>query len=213
MELDKRVVSLQKSTSQEKEDFIKEFTPFILSTASQRVGRYIEVENDEVYSVALQSFYKALLSFQENKGHFLPYAKLLIDRDLLNHLKKEKPIEPPLEDVALADPKEELLDQLLLKDEIDIFINELERFGILLEDLVGQVPKHQDTKEKAKTIAFSIAEDLDLMNLIFKKYTLPVTRISLKHQVSRKVLYGSREYILSILVVCRNNLTLLHKWI
>ena len=88
MELDKRVVSLQKSTSQEKEDFIKEFTPFILSTASQRAGIYIEVENDEVYSVALQSFYKALLSFQENKGHFLPYAKLLIDRDLLNHLKK-----------------------------------------------------------------------------------------------------------------------------
>ena len=90
MELDQRVVSLQKSTSKEQEDFIKEFTPFILSTASQRIGRYVEVENDEAYSVALQSFYKAILSFQEEKGHFLPFAKLLIDRDLLNHLKKRK---------------------------------------------------------------------------------------------------------------------------
>ncbi|WP_313127303.1 hypothetical protein [Proteiniclasticum ruminis] len=90
MVLDQRVVSLQKSTSKEQEDFIKEFTPFILSTASQRIGRYVEVENDEAYSVALQSFYKAILSFQEEKGHFLPFAKLLIDRDLLNHLKKRK---------------------------------------------------------------------------------------------------------------------------
>ncbi len=213
MELDQRVVSLQKSTSQEKEDFIKEFTPFILSTASQRIGRYVEVENDEVYSVALQSFYKAILSFREEKGHFLPFAKLIIDRDLINHLKRETPIEPPVDELPLTDPQEELLEQLLLKEEIDVFVQDLERFGILLEDLVDLVPKHQDTKEKAKDLAFSLSQDEDLMNQIFRKYTLPVTKISLKNKVSRKVVYGSREYIISILVVLRNNLTLLYKWI
>lgn len=213
MELNKRVITLQKSSSLEKEDFIKEFTPFILSTASQRIGRYVEVENDEVYSVALQSFYKAILSFQEEKGHFLPFAKLLIDRDLLNHLKKEKPLEPSVDEISFPEPQEELLDHLLLKEEIAIFVENLNRFGIQLEDLVDLVPKHQDTKEKAKTLAFSLSEDEDLMNIIFKKYTLPMTRISLKYQISRKVLYRSREYILSILVVLKNNLTLLHKWV
>lgn len=213
MELDQRVVSLQKSTSQEKEDFIKEFTPFILSTASQRIGRYVEVENDEAYSVALQSFYKAILSFQEEKGHFLPFAKLLIDRDLLNHLKKEKPLEPSVDEIPFSDSQEELLDHLLLKEEIEVFVRDLERFGLQLEDLVELVPKHRDTKEKARQLAFVLAEDEDLMNMIFRKYTLPMTRISLKYQISRKVLYGSREYILSILVVLKNNLTLLYKWI
>lgn len=213
MELDQRVVSLQKSTSQEKEDFIKEFTPFILSTASQRIGRYVEVENDEAYSVALQSFYKAILSFQEEKGHFLPFAKLLIDRDLLNHLKKEKPLEPSVDEIPFSDSQEELLDHLLLKEEIEVFVKDLERFGLQLEDLVELVPKHRDTKEKARQLAFVLAEDEDLMNMIFRKYTLPITRISLKYQISRKVLYGSREYILSILVVLKNNLTLLYKWI
>lgn len=213
MELDQRVVSLQKSTSQEKEDFIKEFTPFILSTASQRIGRYVEVENDEAYSVALQSFYKAILSFQEEKGHFLPFAKLLIDRDLLNHLKKEKPLEPSVDEIPFSDSQEELLDHLLLKEEIEVFVKDLERFGLQLEDLVELVPKHRDTKEKARQLAFVLAEDEDLMNMIFRKYTLPMTRISLKYQISRKVLYGSREYILSILVVLKNNLTLLYKWI
>ena len=213
MELDQRVVSLQKSTSKEQEDFIKEFTPFILSTASQRIGRYVEVENDEAYSVALQSFYKAILSFQEEKGHFLPFAKLLIDRDLLNHLKKEKPLEPSVDEIPFSDSQEELLDHLLLKEEIEVFVKDLERFGLQLEDLVELVPKHRDTKENARQLAFVLAEDEDLMNMIFRKYTLPMTRISLKYQISRKVLYGSREYILSILVVLKNNLTLLYKWI
>lgn len=213
MELDQRVISLQKSTSQEKEDFIKEFTPFILSTASQRIGRYVEVENDEAYSVALQSFYKAILSFQEEKGHFLPFAKLLIDSDLLNHLKKEKPLEPSVDEIPFSDSQEELLDHLLLKEEIEVFVKDLERFGLQLEDLVELVPKHRDTKENARQLAFVLAEDEDLMNMIFRKYTLPMTRISLKYQISRKVLYGSREYILSILVVLKNNLTLLYKWI
>ncbi|WP_312459497.1 hypothetical protein [Proteiniclasticum sp.] len=213
MELDQRVISLQKSTSQEKEDFIKEFTPFILSTASQRIGRYVEVENDEAYSVALQSFYKAILSFQEEKGHFLPFAKLLIDRDLLNHLKQEKPLEPSVDEISFSDSQEELLDHLLLKEEIKVFVKDLERFGLQLENLVELVPKHRDTKEKARQLAFVLAEDEDLMNMIFRKYTLPMTRISLKYQISRKVLYGSREYILSILVVLKNNLTLLYKWI
>lgn len=213
MELDQRVISLQKSTSQEKEDFIKEFTPFILSTTSQRIGRYVEVENDEAYSVALQSFYKAILSFQEEKGHFLPFAKLLIDRDLLNHLKKEKPLEPSVEEISFREPQEELLEHLLLKEEIEVFIKGLEQFGLQLEDLVELVPKHRDTKEKARQLAFVLAEDEDLMKVIFKKHTLPMTRISLKYQISRKVLYGSREYILSILVVLKNNLTLLCKWI
>ena len=213
MELDQRVVSLQKSTSKEQEDFIKEFTPFILSTASQRIGRYVEVENDEAYSVALQSFYKAILSFQEEKGHFLPFAKLLIDRDLLNHLKKEKHLEPSVDEIPFSDSQEELLDHLLLKEEIEVFVKDLERFGLQLEDLVELVPKHRDTKEKARQLAFVLAEDEDLMNMIFRKYTLPMTRISLKYQISRKVLYGSREYILSILVVLKNNLTLLYKWI
>lgn len=213
MELDQRVVSLQKSTSKEQEDFINEFIPFILSTASQRIGRYVEVENDEAYSVALQSFYKAILSFQEEKGHFLPFAKLLIDRDLLNHLKKEKPLEPSVDEIPFSDSQEELLDHLLLKEEIEVFVRDLERFGLQLEDLVELVPKHRDTKEKARQLAFVLAEDEDLMNMIFRKYTLPMTRISLKYQISRKVLYGSREYILSILVVLKNNLTLLYKWI
>lgn len=100
-----------------------------------------------------------------------------------------------------------------MKEEIAIFVENLNRFGIQLEDLVDLVPKHQDTKEKAKTLAFTLSEDEDLMNIIFKKYTLPMTRISLKYQISRKILYGSREYILSILVVLKNNLTLLHKWV
>lgn len=187
MELDQRVISLQKSTSQEKEDFIKEFTPFILSTTSQRIGRYVEVENDEAYSVALQSFYKAILSFQEEKGHFLPFAKLLIDRDLLNHLKKEKPLEPSVDEIPFSDSQEELLDHLLLKEEIEVFVKDLERFGLQLEDLVELVPKHRDTKEKARQLAFVLAEDEDLMNMIFRKYTLPMTRISLKYQNFLKV--------------------------
>ncbi len=151
--------------------------------------------------------------FQEEKGHFLPFAKLLIDRDLLNHLKKEKHLEPSVDEIPFSDSQEELLDHLLLKEEIEVFVKDLERFGLQLEDLVELVPKHRDTKEKARQLAFVLAEDEDLMNMIFRKYTLPMTRISLKYQISRKVLYGSREYILSILVVLKNNLTLLYKWI
>lgn len=213
MELDQRVASLKTSSSEEREDFIREFTPFILSTASERIGRYVEVENDEAYSIALESFYKAILNFQKERGHFLPFAKLVMERDLLNYLQKEKPKEPSVQEMPLEDPKGEVLEQFLLREEIDVFIKELSLFGVLLEDLIDLVPKHQDTREKARILALSIAEEEDLMNLIFRKHSLPVTRLSLKYQTSRKVLYGSKEYILSILVVLHKNLTLLQKWV
>lgn len=213
MELDQRVTALKTSLPCEVDDFIKEYLPFILSTASRKIGRYIEMENDEAYSLALQSFYKAVQNFNEEKGHFLPFAKLLIERDLLNLIQKEQPLEPSIEDLPLEDPQGALLEHYLLKEEIEVFTKELERFGVSLEDLVDLSPKHQDTRENAKKLAISIHQDQALRKSIFSKCTLPVTRIALRFQVSRKMIYGSREYILSILVVLEKNLTLLQKWI
>src|SRR3712207_7270763 len=61
-------------------EFIKEHIPFIIKTINEITGRYICLDNDEEISIGLLAFNEARQKYDYSKGHFLPYAKLVIDR-------------------------------------------------------------------------------------------------------------------------------------
>ena len=69
---------------------IEEYMPLILKTISETTGRYVSIENDEEFSVGLLAFTEAVERYDEEKGIFSSFAKLVISSRVKNHIIKEK---------------------------------------------------------------------------------------------------------------------------
>jgi RNA polymerase sigma factor len=214
-EIDYRVTELKKNIkSKEMDGFIKEFQPFIVSCASDVLGRYISMENDDGYEIANIAFYEAIRGYDFDRGSFISFAKLIIRNNLLNYIKTEKnkrsiPMEAEdLESICgEEEPRSDLVDEILL------FEKELLNYGITISDLEEKAPKHGDARKSAKELALKIIKDDEILNRFLIKRRLPVTSISGKYKVSRKVIYGNREYIISIIVIYINDLNYLKEWL
>lgn len=71
METNQIISELQKNmNSNDCNDFIKNHKPFIISTISKQLNRYISSENDEVFSIGLLGFEEAIRSYDQIKGSF-----------------------------------------------------------------------------------------------------------------------------------------------
>lgn len=74
-----------RKTNQKREIFIAEHIPFIVYTTSNILGRYLSVENDEEYSVALEAFNSAIDTYNENQSKFETYATTVIRNKLIDY--------------------------------------------------------------------------------------------------------------------------------
>lgn len=63
--------------------------PLIIKTVSSITGRYVSVKNDDEFSIALMAFKEAVDKYDENKGIFSSFAKLVISSRVKNHLVRE----------------------------------------------------------------------------------------------------------------------------
>lgn len=213
--IDQQVTMLQKDPqSLAMEDFIKSYYPLMVSCAAKRLQRYILVGEDEGFSVAQEGFRKALLTYDGTKGSFVAFAKLLMDHELINHLKKEqKPPMVSLTSLPLEDPSLPMEETFILREEIQSLEEALGLFGLTFDTLATNMPKHKDTKKRARDIAYATYEEKSLLQEIFQKFTLPVTKMALRFGVSRKLLYGSRPFIISILIVLKKKLEHIKEWL
>lgn len=214
-DIDYTVLKIQKDIhSKNFEEFIESSKPFIISTVSKKLGRYVNIENDDGYEIALLAFYNAIVKYKFDKGTFLSFAKVLIDNQLINYLKKaNRDKQSSLEDVDIENIKDTSTGEIELKMEIQAFEGELSKFGIDFDTLVVNSPKHYDTREEARIIARKTSKEEDLVKHLFKKKRLPVTEMSKRFSVSRKVIYGSKEYIISIIIIIIKKFDLIKTWI
>ena len=214
-DIDYRVAELKKNiNSKEMEIFIKDFQPFIVSCASDVLGRYISMENDDGYEIANIAFYEAIRGYDFDRGSFIGFAKLIIRNNLLNYIKSENNKKTvPMEDDQIETICKEDAASSDLRDEILLFEKELLNYGITISDLEEKAPKHGDARKAAKELALKIIKDDEILNRFLIKRRLPVTGISGKYKVSRKVIYGNREYIISIIVIYINDLNYLKEWL
>ena len=72
-----------------REDLIREYEHTILRTACAACRRYITKSDDE-WSIALCAFSRAVDVYSEEKGDFLPFAQMLIKRELIDWYRKQK---------------------------------------------------------------------------------------------------------------------------
>ncbi|WP_459476772.1 RNA polymerase sigma factor SigI [Clostridium saccharoperbutylacetonicum] len=201
-------------------ELIENHMPFIIKSISEVTGRYVSCENDEELSVGLLGFHEAIERYDNEKGHFLSYAKLVIGSRIKNYLKSEnKHQHSSLDDLLdkgvdikdeYFEPKE---DNSLLLEQINKLKNEIGSFGFTFEDLVNEAPKQQATRKNAIMLAEQISVEEEFTSFMYLKKRLPITRIVAKFSVTEKVIKRSKKFIISVVIIIDKNLNALKNWI
>ncbi|MGL5754097.1 MAG: sigma factor [Paraclostridium sp.] len=201
--------------------FIQDHIPFIIKTINETTKRYVCLDNDEEISIGLMAFNEAIQKYDDSKGHFLPYAKLVIKSRIINYITKENKTN---KEESLEKLKEEgfdfshelhnpIEDKVLLIKEVDILKTHVNTFGFKLEDLVDEGPKHKDTRVRAVDLSNRINEDKHIKEFMYTKKRLPIKQISLKYVISEKIIKGSKKFIITVVIVFDKNLRNLKLWI
>ena len=200
---------------------IQDYMAFIVKTVSSVTGRYVSIENDDELSIALIAFKEAIDKYEEDRGSFSSFAKLVISSRVKNYLIKEnknsnvESIEGLKEkgiDVSdIAEPVEEENEEL--SSEIGRLQNEIKEFGFTFEDLVDEAPKHEDTRKNAIELSEKISKEDDLTTHMYEKRRLPIKKISVKFSVTEKVIKRSKKFIIAVVIIIDKNFRNLRLWI
>lgn len=200
---------------------INEYMPLIIKTVSSITGRYVSVKNDDEFSIALIAFKEAIDKFDEEKGSFSAFAKLVISSRIKNYLIKENKHNK-------VDSIEELSENginvenvyhtpIESNDELAVEINklkgEINKFGFSFEDLVEESPKHEDTRKRAIFISEQVNDEVLLKSFMYEKRRLPIKQISLKFSVTEKIIKRSKRFIISVVIILDKNFRNLKLWI
>lgn len=199
-------------------ELVEQNLPFIIRTVSTMTGRYVSVQQDEEFSIALRAFAEAVERFDETRGSFLPYAALVMRSRLMTYLEQERRRQrEELSLEAMEEAGTELADQKTqesdLRMEIRIYREELQKFGLTLEELADHAPSHRDTRRCAIAAAERAAGEEAIVRRTYEKKKLPVRAVAVLCGLSEKVVKTSRVFILGTMVVFVKQLTGMIQWI
>ncbi|MTI48692.1 RNA polymerase sigma-I factor [Sporosalibacterium faouarense] len=220
--LEERLISIKEGDTQERENLIAEYTPFIIKSITKVTNRYIETENDDEYSLGLEAFNEAINKYDIEKGKFLSFAQLLIRNKIIDYLRKESSKETVISiDEENANSgvschaigEEDFTDKLDMKNEIIKFQRQLEEFDISVNELVESSPKHIDTRLNSISIARYIVENGHIKEKLLSKKVMPVKQLTTEINVSNKVLKRNRKFIIATVLILNSNSQLLKNYI
>ncbi len=200
------------------DELIKQHMPFIIRTVSKVTGRYVQIEHDDEFSIALSAFAEAVDRFDGERGNFLGYAGLVIRSRLATYHEQEA--RHGRNQVSLEEMQENGLDvpdthhgNPALRDEILEYQEELKKFGLSMEDLARNAPKHRDTRTRAVEAAERASRDEEIVAQTYRKKKLPIRPVAALCQVSEKVIRSSKVFILGTMLVFVCRFTGLTGWI
>ncbi len=199
------------------DSLVEEYMALIIRTASTVTGRYICVENDDAFSIALQAFAEAVERFSPERGAFPGFAALVMKSRLLSYLQSEARQHADVSLEAMEENGQDLAqpqdDSLELRSEIQTFVGELALFDLSLEQLVNKAPKHADTRVRAIGVAEQSSRDDAIVSQTYRKRKLPVRAVAQLCQVSDKIVKGSKTFILATMLIFIKKLPSLITWI
>lgn len=199
-----------------RDKFIEENKAFIYATAYKICKRNLSWENDDELSISLIAFNNACNNFEENKGNFYGYAKIIIRNALIDYFRKMN--NTPY--VAFDNDNDELqyidyktsLDKFELEnenkkraEEIALLSKELAEYKLDFNLLLKSSPSHKDTRDSLLNIAFFCIKEETILNYVKQKKLLPVKEIMILTGSNRKLIEKWRRYILILILILSND--------
>ncbi len=194
--------------------FVLEYEAYILKCASKTAKRFLTKSDDE-WSVALEAFCNAVETYSFDRGSFLSFAEMVINRRLIDFFRKQSrfkpefPVNPSLfsgeteeneADLPLAAEivsKTKETPDNSLKEEIEAVTKELFQYGFSFYDLIGCSPKSRKTRECCARAVNFMALSPILVVEMRKTSNLPLKTIESNTKVPRKILERHRKYIIA----------------
>lgn len=220
--IEDRLREIKEGSKKERERLIFEYTPFIIKAITKITNKYIEVENNDEYSIGLEAFNEAIDRYDFQKGSFIKFAELVIRSRITDYQRREKNNEKVLslnkennEGLELQETihEEDFTESIDLKDQIGRFKKYLGEFCISLEELAEEAPKHIDTRLNSINISRQIVKEEDIKEIIYRKKVLPMKMITERINVTKKILKGNRKFIIATVIILDKDLDLLESYI
>lgn len=212
-EIDEKAVEASKNQDA-LSSFLLDYESYILKCASKTAKKYLTKEDDE-WSVALEAFCNAVETYAFEKGSFLSFAEMVINRRLIDHYRQQSkfhsefPVSPSVfsgqtennqEDLPLAAEivsKTTQTPDNSLQYEIEAVTKQLLRYDFSFFDLISCSPKSKKTKECcSQAVNYMTANPVLLLDMRGKK-NLPLKIIEQNTRVPRKILERHRKYIIA----------------
>ena len=203
-----------KKDERAREELIGKYEETILRTAAAVSRRYVSRSDDE-WSVALCAFSHAIDLYDETKGDFLPFAQMLIRRELVDAYRSEArragelsvaphvldgSAEPDEDDenvyLAVVRDSVEAADRSL-HDEIVAANAMLMEYGFRFFDLTECSPRQEKTRQECAAAVRGLLKDPPLLvSLLRQNRKLPASELHRLSGISRKTLDRYRKYII-----------------
>lgn len=211
-----------------KDRFISDYKPFIIKSVSQILNnRYIDIENSEEYSVGLIAFNEAIEKYDKDKKcSFKKFSYQVMQRRLIDYQRKNEksskvyPFSYFEEDEShdfeyryLVERDTDHVYNFEVREEFASFVNKMKDFGITMDDLVKNMPKHRDSRKTCAKIAKYIAEDDELYKKFNTKKTIPFKDIADYIDVSQRTVERNRKYIIALVLILKSDLDIIKNYI
>lgn len=199
------------------EQLIKQEEPYIMRCVSTVSNHYITKSDDE-WSVALSAFVEAVHDYDLQKGSFLAFAKLVIQRRIVDYIRKNKKynLEVSVDPVIFnMDPNEveDVSIRMAVAKKITKEVNEpiqleiismnevLAYYEFTFMDLTECSPRAKKTKAACAKVIVYIMDNPIIYSELRKTKQLPLKTIEKNVSVPRKILERHRKYIIAAIEI------------
>lgn len=214
--------------------FVKENRNFIASSAYSVTNKYVS-EDSDVYSIALIAFHEAVKNFDESKGNFYSFAKIVITRRVTDYLRKETSYYNEI-DVSMqtlnedtgelnikkivrrkeAELAQDIEQDKKEKNDIREEINEVQQifslYGFSFYDLTSCSPKAEKTKNACAETVAEIINHEKLYGYMISNRSLPLNELTKICEVPRKIMERHRKYIIAAVIIMKGDYPLLQEY-
>jgi len=215
--LDERAI-MAKQSEGETERLIEDFRPFMNARVTKYSSWSDANQREEMFSIAMMAFYESIRKYDSSKGHFFPFANRVVSERIIDYIRsiyrhegRTVPLEeddderPSAQSTVLKEISVRSYDaqrrQEYLVNEIEQFKAELTTWGITLEILTENSPKHQKLRETYKMVITKICQSPDIVQTIQIKRYFPIKAIAELTGLPPKNLERARIFILASLII------------
>jgi RNA polymerase sigma factor len=166
----------------------------------------------------MMAFYEAIKAYDSDKGHFFPFASNVVRNNLIDHIRKiyrqeGKTVSLEVQDSDISPDRSAAVEEVSIRqfednrrrdyivDEIEQFKAELSEWGITMESLAQQSPKHKKVAQAYKQVIAQVLESPDILQTIQLKRYFPIKAISNITGLPQKKLERARTFILASLII------------
>jgi RNA polymerase sigma factor len=218
--LEDRVVKI-KDDNEGKNRLISEFKPFIASVVQKKIGKFVEYGVDDELSIGLLAFTEAIDSYDQKKGKFLGFARMVISLRLIDYCRTSNKGNT----VSFEDESDESINRIINRKSVERFriysededtklevieyVQALKEWGISLQTLVKVSPKKEILKCAYKKAARLIIDNNELLDEFLRTKRIPVKELEEFTKLHRKKIERGRIYIIAIVLAILKNLSYL----